>query len=182
MPMSHSYSGACVEQTGYTFETVLNKNKDAIFNLFFRLTGDFHVSEDLFQETFLKVHTGLRNFKGNAKPSTWVYTIALNVFRDYVRKKKWNPFIQEITDCENLDSRADSQTPEEQYIQREEKAGIQKHVCALKPALRVPVILHYIEGFSIPRICELTGRSASDIKVSLHRARRILKKRMGSEQ
>ena len=174
---SERYTGTFVEQKPATFNAVLQENKDTIFNLLFRLTGDRHISEDLFQEVFLRVYRGLPHFKGNAKVSTWVYKIALNVFRDYVRKKRAGPSVE----AENPGILVDRLTPEEQYIAREEKSRVQEHMRALKPKLRVPVFLYYNEGLSIARISELTGRSQSDIKVSLHRARKILRARMGIE-
>ena len=166
-----------MEQKPTVFDEVLQENKDIVFNLLFRLTGDRHISEDLFQETFFRVYRGLRNFRGDAKFSTWVYKIALNVFRDYVRKKRARPSVE----AENPGILVDSLTPEEQYIAREEKSRVQEHMRTLKPKLRVPVFLYYKEGLSIARISELTRRSHSDIKVSLHRARKILRARMGIE-
>jgi RNA polymerase sigma-70 factor (ECF subfamily) len=172
-----------VEQTGYTFEQVLQENRDVVFNLLFRLTGDFHISEDLFQETFLKVYRGFRDFRGHAKLSTWIYTIALNVFRDHVRKKRRVGGPEKGYDeFGDLERAADTETPEEQYLAAEERASLQRQLNGLKPALRIPVVLYYVEGFSIRNISDLTGRSLSDIKVSLHRARKILQKRMGIQQ
>jgi RNA polymerase sigma factor (sigma-70 family) len=175
------YTGKAVEQKTNVFDAVLQENRDTVFNLLFRLTGDRHVSEDLFQETFLRVYRGLQSFRGEAKFSTWVYTIALNVFRDYVRKNRTTRSTHSSVETENPGMLVDRLTPEDQYIAHEEKSRVQGHVRALKPVLRVPVVLYYIEGHSIARICELTGRSQSDIKVSLHRARKILKASMGIE-
>jgi RNA polymerase sigma-70 factor (ECF subfamily) len=175
--MSERHAGTSVEQKSATFDAVLQENKDTVFNLLFRLTGDRHISEDLFQEVFFRVYRGLPNFRGDAKMSTWVYKIALNVFRDYARKKGARPGVE----AENPGILVDRLTPEEQYITHEEKSRVQEHIRALKPKLRVPVFLYYREGLSIARISELTGRSQSDIKVSLHRARKILRARMGIE-
>jgi RNA polymerase sigma-70 factor (ECF subfamily) len=178
-PWSERYTGTSVEERNTVFDAVLQDNKDTVFNLLFRLTGDRHISEDLFQETFLRVFRGLETFKGEAKFSTWVYAIALNVFRDHVRKNRGGRTAHGSVEAEHPGALVDRLTPEEQYIAREQISRIQGHVRALKPVLRVPVVLHYIEGLPIARICELTGRSQSDIKVSLHRARKILKARMG---
>jgi RNA polymerase sigma-70 factor (ECF subfamily) len=176
--VSERYTGTSVEEKNTLFDSVLRDNRDTVFNLLFRLTGDRHVSEDLFQETFLRVYRGLENFRGDAKFSTWVYTIALNVFRDHLRKNRGTHGPME---AENREVLVDRMTPEEQYLAHEEKSRVQGHVRALRPVLRVPVVLYYIEGLTVARICELTGRSQSDIKVSLHRARKILKARMGIE-
>jgi len=59
-----------------------------VFNLLFRITGDFHLAEDLFQEVFLRVYKNLSTFRGKSRLSTWIYSIAINVYREYYRKKK----------------------------------------------------------------------------------------------
>jgi RNA polymerase sigma-70 factor (ECF subfamily) len=96
-----------------------------------------------------------------------------------MRKNRWmQPFqIPILSDKSEFTS--GELTPEEHYIANEERTDIQKRLMELKPLFRIPVVLYYIDGFSISRIAEITGRSQSDIKVSLHRARKILQKRMG---
>ena len=161
-----------------SFDDVLNENRDKIFNLLFRLTGDYHTSEDLFQETFLKVHRGLHSFKGNSGVSTWVYAIAFNVFRDHVRKRKWGllPAVRAQNDNQDADS-DDNFSPEKDFLQKEERTLFQQILNELKTTLKVPTVLYYIDGLSIRDIVEVTGRTSTDIRVSLHRARHILKKK-----
>jgi RNA polymerase sigma-70 factor (ECF subfamily) len=167
-----------LESKNTEFDDIICRNKDIIFNLLFRLTGDFHTSEDLFQETFLKVHKGLNNYRGDSKISTWIYSIALNVYKDYGRKKKWHlPTVDHSKNEHNLQS-AEYTDPEAQYILKEEKKDIQLHLNDLKDSLKVPVVLHYLEGLSIDDISRVTGKTVTNIKVSLHRARKVLKKRM----
>jgi RNA polymerase sigma-70 factor (ECF subfamily) len=178
LPFDEQHTGVSVELQAHDFDTILHENKHAIFNLLFRLTGDFHLSEDLFQETFLKAYRSLGSYRGNAKLSTWIYSIALNVFRDHIRRNRWTHPFQISLLSDKSDFTSSESTPEEQYIANEERMDIQKRLMELKPAFRIPVVLYYIDGFSISRIAEITGRSQSDIKVSLHRARKVLQKRM----
>jgi RNA polymerase sigma-70 factor (ECF subfamily) len=156
------------------FEDLVKNYKDMVFNLLFRLTGDYHLSQDLFQETFLKVYTGLESFESRSKISTWIYSIAVNTFRDDRKKRRWQ--LLKKNDHRTPDGEEqDHLTPEAQLIRKEEREGIQRRIRALKESLRVPLVLHYIEGLTIQQIAEITGRSGSDIKVSLHRARKKMK-------
>jgi len=165
-----------VYQQSLNFDKIVNENKDKIFNLLFRLTGDYHLSEDLFQETFLKVYNGLRGYKGESKISSWIYSIALNVFRDSIRRKRWR--LLKINDTENYESyeTVDENNPEKQFIENEEKETVIRKINKLKESLKIPLVLYYIEGLSIHQITEITGKTKDTIKVSLFRARKKLKK------
>jgi RNA polymerase sigma-70 factor (ECF subfamily) len=169
-------TGCLVDNRDSSFDEIVKKYKDLIFNLLYRLTGDFHLSEDLFQETFLRAFRGLSEFSGRAKVSSWLYSIALNVFRDHVKKRRWRLLKAEEASANRTDRIGHMETPENQLIQAEEQMAVQRQLNELKPGLRIPVVLFYIEGFRIRDIAEITGRSESDIKVSLHRARAILRR------
>ena len=167
-----------VEHSDYQFNVIVNENKDTVFNLLFRLTGDYHTSEDLFQETFIRVYKNLAHFKGGSKLSTWIYKIALNVFNDYFRKKRWK-LLKKNDGKNNGDPEIENpETPEIQYIFKEEKTSLQQKIRTLNKTLRVPLVLHYIEGLPINQIADLTGKTEGAIKVSLHRARTLLRKEL----
>jgi len=161
-----------------SFDDVLKENRNRIFNLLFRLTGDYHTSEDLFQETFLKVYRGLGSFNGKSGISTWVYAIAFNVFRDHVRKRKWGLLPSVIAQNNSQDADSDENfSPENDLLRKEERTLFQQILNELKSTLKVPTVLYYMDGLSIRDIMEVTGRTATDIRVSLHRSRKILKKK-----
>jgi RNA polymerase sigma-70 factor (ECF subfamily) len=156
------------------FDTVLKTHGDSVFNILFRLTGDFHLSEDLFQETFIKVFKGLSGYDGRAKISTWLYSIALNTLRDHKRRKA-----APTPGLPNDDKlRARDPSPDESLIRSEERNALQRELRKLKESMRIPLVLFYIEGMSVREIAGATERTQSDIKVSLRRGREILKKRL----
>jgi RNA polymerase sigma factor (sigma-70 family) len=172
-----------VESSHIDFDSLLNHHKDMIYNLLFRLTGNHNTSEDLFQETFIRVYRGLKSFKGESQISTWLYSIAVNVFRDHKRKNMRNPLessIADISEKPHADTHAPN--PETQVLADEEKNRIQRHINSLKESMKIPLILHYIEGISIQKIAEITGRTPGSIKISLFRARNILKSKWGNAE
>jgi RNA polymerase sigma factor (sigma-70 family) len=141
------------------FDSLLHRHKDMIYNLLFRLTGNHHTSEDLFQETFIKVYRGLQSFKGKSQISTWIYSIAVNVFKDHKRKNSRNLPGSSIDDIsENLPADTNTPNPETQVLREEEKNRLQAHINSLKKSMKIP----------------------GSIKVSLHRARNSLKSTWGN--
>ena len=159
------------------FEDLVNEHKDMVFNLLFRLTGDYHLSQDLFQETFIKVYRNMNTFQSRSKPSTWIYSIAVNVFRDHSRKREPLPLTKGEPTLPT-----DEANPETQVIRSLEQEEIQKKVRDLRESIRIPLVLYYVEGLTVQQISEITGRSPSDIKVSLHRARKKLRQGFENER
>jgi len=172
-----------LESSHIDFDSLLNHHKDMIYNLLFRLTGNHNTSEDLFQETFIKVYRGLKSFKGESQISTWIYSIAVNVFRDHKRKNSRNLLESSIADIsEKLPAGTHAPNPETQVLVEEEKNRIQGHINSLKESMKIPLVLHYIEGLPIKKIAEITGRTPGSIKISLYRARNILKSKWGNSE
>ena len=164
------------------YDEFLKENKDRIFNLLFRLTGDHHTAEDLFQETFLRAYRGLGRYEGKSKLSTWIYSVALNVYRDHYRKSRKSRHDIRIEDTGLFFSAGPGSSPEEAFLMKEERAELQELLVSLRPALRVPVVLFYIEGLAVEEIAAVTGRSEPSIKTALHRARKLLKEKLGREK
>jgi RNA polymerase sigma-70 factor (ECF subfamily) len=167
------------EKEHYRFDEIVKKNRHLVFNLLFRLTGDYHLSEDLFQETFLKVYRNLDEFSEKSKLTTWLYSIALNVYKDHAKKKKWILLRNGAHREQDGALSTNLMSPEDAMIRKEEIAHVQKQINSLKGNIKIPVILYYVEGLPVKEIAEITGRTLSDIKVSLYRARKILRKRWG---
>jgi len=69
-----------------TFEQLIARHEEKILNLIYGMTGDYHLAQDLTQETFVKAFRSSNTFKGKSKFSTWLYRIAVNVTIDYQRK------------------------------------------------------------------------------------------------
>jgi len=172
-----------VESSYIDFDSLLNQHKDMIYNLLFRLTGNHNTSEDLFQETFIKAYKGLKSFRGESQLSTWLYSIAVNVFRDHKRKNSHDLLENSIADkSENSRTDTRSLNPDTHILAVEDRNRIQKYIDSLKKSMKIPLILHYIEGLSIQKIAEITGRTPGSIKISLYRARNILKTKWGNRE
>ena len=163
------------------FEEILDKYEKRIFNMIYRMIGNYDDAVDLTQETFLRVYKSLRSFRGEANIYTWIYQIALNLCRTKIaqeRKIKVVSLDQEIETEEGEVEREvpdDSMAPEAIWETRNIQEAVQKAIEKLPPPYREVIILHDLQGFSYSEIANMLGTNEQAIRVRLHRARKRLK-------
>jgi len=158
------------------FQAIFKENKDRIFNFIFRMTCDYHLTEDIFQDVFLKAYKGINKFKGKSDISTWLYSIAINSTRDELRKKRLNLFKFTFLDEKNDSLKYKGKTPEEEILEKEKKNILQRELNKLNHNMRAVLLLYYFEGISVEDISKITGKTCENIKVLLYRGRKILNK------
>jgi len=139
-------------------------------------------AEDLAQETFLKVHRGLDNFRGESKISTWIYRIATNVARDRLRKTSSREgestiSMDEGMDVEDMNVWTDEKvrTTEGVTIRKEMNTCIRRFIDDLPEDYRAVLVLQDLEGFKNQEIADILGISLDNVKIRLHRARSQLR-------
>ena len=74
------------------FEEIVERYRGRLYNCIYRMVHNTECAEDLLQETFLRVYRKRRNYKAISSLSTWIYTIALNLSRSELRKRKRRKF------------------------------------------------------------------------------------------
>jgi len=158
-------------------------NKDRIEGFIRRMVQDGALAQDLTQETFIRAQKGLRDFRGESSPLTWLFRIANNLCLDHLRKEKGRGLM--IDFFEYLDNREhgteesgmDEESDQQVHLleQREMSECVQEFVGRLPEAYRSVMILYYTEGFSIEEIAGIFGASSVSIRVRLHRAREELR-------
>jgi len=169
---------ACLRGEIESFTRLIEKYQNMIYNLCYRLTGGSKDAEDLAQETFVNAYRHLKNFDIEKKFFTWIYTIALNLCRDRMRRKKIDKYSIDAPLRTNedlyLQISSGEMSPEDIALCREEEARIQKCITALPYKYRQVVLLRHQQGLSYEEIAQVTGKSLYTIKVWLHRARKKL--------
>ena len=151
---------------------VMNK----IYNLgyyFFKSEEDAH---DLLQEVYLigqKKHKTLmeKNFF-----STWIYRIAQNKAIDWIKKKSKETFIDEKIEI------AEKEQQEDIYFTEQDIEGLKKQLVNLPDKYRIPLILFYMEKKSYDEISHLLNIKMENLKVTLYRAKKLLKQRLENIQ
>jgi RNA polymerase sigma-70 factor (ECF subfamily) len=145
-----------------------------------RRTGDPVLAEDLTQETLVRVLRGLPRFRGDAALRTWARRIALNVWRDYLRRRSANPIERPSTDdgfsvIELLDSlrpAAPAPRPEDTHDRRATRECLVEAARQLPASQRDMILLHELGATPLARVAAALGCSIGAAKVRLHRARR----------
>ena len=157
------------------YRYIVDRYKDYVFNIAFKVLRNHEDAEEVTQDSFLKAYKALKDFKGESKFSTWIYKIAFNSAVSKTRKKVISKEdVNEVPEIQfdNIDilSATDSlkKSERKKYISRAlEKLSVEEQVL---------VTLFYFEENSIAEVSEITGLDISNVKVKIHRARKKLYK------
>ena len=143
------------------------------------LVKDEWVADDLIQETFLKIQNNLKSLKDPSKLSSWIFRIAYNLCQDHFRRLKFARKEERI-DQEGMEEFKEALIQKELDIQKEleqRQMGecVQNQINLLPESLRTVLVLCDIMEFSHQEIADISGITAKNVKVRLHRARKKLK-------
>jgi len=154
------------------FESLFQKYKTAIFNLSFRMMGNYEEAEDITQDIFVKSFQNLHKFRGDASFKTWIYKIGSTTCIDALRRKKslWG-ILRKITEVQK---KSDENTGS-----YDEKTWVQETLKKLPENQKLLLVLRYIQGFSNKEIAQILNCSEGSLKVKLYRARESFKKKAG---
>ena len=145
-----------------------------------RLSANPHQAEDLFQETFVRVHRKADTFRPDGRFKPWLYTIASRLAVDELRRRKRTTvllsFEEERDDRLSLADRlADTAAgPADAAAAADARVKVRAAVDRLSPGQRVILNLTYFEGFSYPEAARALGRSVGTIKKQMSRALQTL--------
>ena len=160
------------------FTTLADRYHARLLNFIHRMIGDRERSEDLVQETFVRVHRHLQRYDQNRKFSTWVYTIAGNLAKNELRNRSRNPMVLFQTlkknweaDHRPLEWEDNRYRPDDLFRKRDLKDRVEEAVAKLPEHHRVVFVLRELEGKSYEEIADITGVNLGTVKSRLNRAR-----------
>lgn len=150
------------------FERLVTAMTPQLVRLGYRLLGwDDEALEDVVQEVFVRVWARREKFAGRSSLETWITSIALNVCRQRIRRRRlWRRFIALVK------PREFAKPPPREVP--EEWPEVVRAMQSLPPKLHEVLVLHYLEEESIDRISEMLGIRKNTVEVRLHRARKRL--------
>jgi RNA polymerase sigma-70 factor (ECF subfamily) len=155
------------------FEVLVNRHKDMIFTIVNRILRNREDAEEIAQDVFLKSYQSLSKFKRESKFSTWLYRIAYNTAISKTRKKQM--------EVSAIDDHIIESHTVEGIFENAEEFGYEDKKKYFDAALKkIPeedsmlISMFYLKDQSIDDISEVTGLSASNVKVKLHRIRKKL--------
>ena len=173
-------------KTGDTdsFNQLVRRWERPIFALAYRTLGREEDARDVTQETFLRAFRALGGFKGDAKFSSWLYRIALNLCRDWIRKDRRTPVvtIPEGVDIEQLIAeRGPTETVEDLASRAELSRGVAKAMESLPAEQRESIILKEYHGLTFQEIADLMKCPLSTVKTRVYQGLSTLRKHLGEQ-
>lgn len=159
------------------FEALYRKHSRRVFAVVWRLAGgQVARAEDLVQESFIRAWQALPNFRYESAFSTWLHRLAVNTALMDIRGRAGNE------DRETDDSPLEIMATHDTAGQRtRERIDLERAVATLPERARAVLVLHDIEGWKHEEIAAELGMAVGSSKAQLHRARNLLRTRLGEE-
>ena len=159
------------------YEILVSRFKDPLTNYVYRFLGDRDICTDIVQDTMIKFYLHKDSYKSFAKFSTWIYTIAGNLARNELKRRKRRV----IFSLNNDDDDKKIQIEDSSFVSPERSTDsqikgeiIQKALLKVKPVYREVAILRDIDGLSYEEIAEITNLSIGTVKSRINRGRKHL--------
>ena len=173
-------------KTGDTesFNQLVKRWERPIFALAYRTLGREEDARDVTQETFLRAFRALSGFKGDAKFSSWLYRIALNLCRDWMRKERRAPVVAVPEGVEMEQLAADQgpmETVEDLAARAELSREVAKAMAHLPEEQRHAIILKEYHGLTFQEIADLMRCPLSTVKTRVYQGLSTLRKRLGEQ-
>jgi RNA polymerase sigma-70 factor (ECF subfamily) len=164
-----------------SFNQLIKRWERPIYALAYRVIGRVEDARDVCQETFLRAFRGLAAFKGQAKFSSWLYRIALNLCRDWIRRERRTPVVQapEGVDLTELVSeRGPVESVEDLVSRRDMSRVIARAMLLLSEEQRTAVVLKEYQGLTFQEIADLQGCPLSTVKTRLYQGLTLLRRHL----
>jgi RNA polymerase sigma-70 factor (ECF subfamily) len=168
------------------FDLLVLRHGDMLFNLCFRMLGDYDEASDCAQDAFIRAYRALGGFRGEAAFPTWLYRIAVNTCKNRLASAEYRRSRKAVrlegTGADDtllpVNGRASFSNPTARFEREEREAVIQRALDGLPPDEKTVAVLRDIEGRSYEEIAMLTGLRPGTVKSRLARARRRLRSKL----
>jgi len=170
------------------FQRLVERYKKKIYFLAYDILGDHHEAEDISQEVFIKVFRSLRNFRRDAKMSSWIYQITANTCIDALRKKKSKPQVNlEYFNHVSLQNNLAGGGTRVQNPELSSEASIMQHkiqnaLHKVTPKERTVFVMRHYNDLKIKEIAETLQVSSGTVKSLLFRALKKLRKELSTHR
>jgi RNA polymerase sigma-70 factor (ECF subfamily) len=163
----------------YPASEIYDRYSGRIYNFAFRFLKNAEAAEDATQETFVKMLKHANQFHGDAKLSTWLFSITANWCRDHLRKADNKP--KDSDDVLVMLPASSDTSPDRTLERREDETRVRKALGALTPEQREAILLSRYQGLSYAEIAQISGCSEGAVKTRVFRAMETLKKALMGE-
>ena len=182
-----SLIAAYLQGDAAAFRELVHRYGDGVLGYLFHMTGNRDQAEDLFQETFKRVHEKARTYRGGSFKS-WLFTIATRATIDCARRRKRLTMVSldQQADCDEDDSApragalVDVYTPDppDELVRQEQKEQVRRAIDSLPVGQRAALVLAYYQQLSYREVADVMGCSVGAVKTQMSRALATLAKRL----
>jgi RNA polymerase sigma-70 factor (ECF subfamily) len=163
----------CLGGDAQAFEELVRRNQNSVFNLAWRMTGNWHEAADVTQEAFIRAYRKLSSYRSEYAFKNWVMSIGANLvknrFRSFYRRQKMEKDLSAM------------QEPSPAPVTEERDEALEKALGRLPEALRLALVLKHMEGMSYEEVARTLGIGLSAAKMRVARGRDELVKLLDPE-
>src|SRR5437763_16587870 len=173
-PVDWQVIAACQLGDRDALRTLFEIYKDRVYSIaMYSLGGTEAMAADVTQQVFVKLMTRINQFRGQSEFTTWLYRLVVNTCRDEQRKtRRFVPLADASIPA------VSSQSPRAEYTRKELSERVQAAVSQLKPKLRWPILLRYVEDLSYEEIASVLGCSRGTVASRLNRGHKALARKL----
>jgi len=157
----------CLDGNTESFGVLVEKYQETVFNVAYRICGEYDDAADITQSAFVKAYENLIKYNPKYKFFSWIYRIVLNESINFINQTKK---LDELN--ENIVSQ--EKTPEQVYQQVEIEKKIQDALMMLEPDFRILIVLRHFQNCSYNEIAYILDISEKKVKSRMYTARQIL--------
>ncbi len=163
------------------FDEIVRRYGAKMINLAYQITGNREVAEDIAQETFFRAYRSAPRYREISKFSTWLYTIAINLCRNELRRRKFRIFSlegmaeREENDKIRVDIVDEKLRPDGELERKELARMVRRAITSLPEKFRTPLVLRDIQGLAYDEIGKILKLPEGTVKSRINRARMRVK-------
>ncbi len=166
------------------YEELVKKHQKKMLNITYRMLGNYEEACEIVQDAFVSAYKNIRNFKGTARFSTWLYAIVMNLSKNRLKQINSRSKFEQLsihnpvaTDTGTLTVDPPSHNPSALDLleKKDIQQSIQKCINSLDEEFRAVLVLRDIQGFSYNEISDLLSITLGTVKSRLFRARDNMK-------
>jgi RNA polymerase sigma-70 factor (ECF subfamily) len=163
-----------------TFEILVRRHEKAIFNVVYRMLGNYDDAAETAQEVFLSAYRAIGQFRGDANFSTWLYRIALN--HASTRRKSTSSRQRRLVPIDDTELVDNVELGPAQSLEKKElRQRVQRALNELQPEDAMVILLRDLQDVAYEDVARVLNIPVGTVKSRLHRARQALKARLTAD-
>ena len=166
-----------------SFNELILRWERPIYVLAYRTIGREEDARDVCQETFLRAFRALPGFRGQAKFSSWLYRIALNLCRDWMRRERRTPTVQAPEGVNLFDlavAAEPSESIEDMVVRKDLARAVERVMARLPEEQRTAIVLKEFHGLTFREIADVVGCPLSTVKTRLYQGLTVLRRELAN--